>query len=685
MVSVESRIEQVTVYASGARVRRVATVAARPVVRFVGLPLAVLDETVRVEITGGAIATAVRTTVAAPEPAVAAREESAELRAARRHVALAEAELQRLDAALAAEASVVELDPSDDPPAPWSAIVAARRGLVALRTERELHLHDQRAKARHEATEATETLAAITDRELRLGNARAPKLHELRKQIELELAGTGELEIHVEYQVAAARWAPTYVARLEGDQVRVELRAVVAQDSGEDWLGVAMRLSTAEPARFATLPELAAQKIGRKQAVPARAGFRAPPAGADQLYADYQRAFPLAPHQLIQGDLDDALIRGEEDFEDDTFDGVAPATALSREVWDEESSRAKRAFETPPRGSPVPMPQLQQQAQMPVAPAQFMQAPMGQMKSRGSRPRTERYLGAAPGGGGMAPPPPPPPPIPRLDYASLRIAPPSSQSHGQLIAIARDAGPSSDEGASRLASLALPRGCSAAWAHTFDYAFASDGNVEVRADGAWHNLALTSRTTTAKLGHVSVPREQADVFRVAAIPNPFVGPLLPGPIDIYDRGQFLLTSTVDYTPPGATVDVGLGVDAAVKVARNAEFREEIGGMLRGALRLVHAIAIDVENLSGRAIDVEIRERVPVTREGEDDIEVTLGKIEPAWERWTPDPDAPKDQRLRGAHRWRLALPAGARRTLRAGYEVKIASKHELVGGNRREP
>ena len=64
--------------------------------------------------------------------------------------------------------------------------------------------------------------------------------------------------------------------------------------------------------------------------------------------------------------------------------------------------------------------------------------------------------------------------------------------------------------------------------------------------------------------------------------------------------------------------------------------------------------------------------------------VTLKQIDPMWERWTPDPDAPRDRRLRGGHRWRLAVPAGQKKTMRAGYEVKIANKHELVGGNRRE-
>ncbi|HEY5945372.1 MAG TPA: DUF4139 domain-containing protein, partial [Kofleriaceae bacterium] len=279
--------------------------------------------------------------------------------------------------------------------------------------------------------------------------------------------------------------------------------------------------------------------------------------------------------------------------------------------------------------------------------------------------------------------------VPRLDYTNLRMAPPSDLQRGSLV----PAPPSVDGRAlarvttatSKLAALALPAGHVGEWAHAYDYAFTSDGTVDIASDGAWHSIALTSRAGTAKIHHVAVPREQPDVFRVAAITNPFAGPLLPGPIDIYDRGQFLVTSEVDYTPSGGTVDIGLGVDPTVKIARNVEFHEEAVGMLRGALRLIHAITIDIDNLSPRPIELEVRERVPVTRDGEDDIEVTLGKIEPTWERWTPDPDAPEAERLRGAYRWKVSMPATSKKLLRASYEVKIAAKHELVGGNRREP
>jgi hypothetical protein len=279
--------------------------------------------------------------------------------------------------------------------------------------------------------------------------------------------------------------------------------------------------------------------------------------------------------------------------------------------------------------------------------------------------------------------------VPRLDYAGLVMAPPAARDRGKLVAVQRafsgDSAARVMAGITAIEQLALPPGHDAEWEHVYDYAFASDGAVDVKSDAAWHGIALTARNGNAKVRHVAVPREQADVFRVASIANPLDGPLLPGPIDVYDRGQFLVTSEVDYTPPGGKLDIGLGVDAQVKIARNVEFHEEATGMLRGGLRLVHAVTIEVENLAPRTIDLEIRERVPVTREGEDDIEVTIGRVEPAWERWTPDAGGPREDRLRGGYRWKLPIAANHKQLVRASYEVRIAGKHELVGGNRREP
>jgi hypothetical protein len=715
-MEVHARLEHVTVYSSGARVRRVTTVPA-PLpakVRIVGLPLAVMDDTVRVEVGGPALAIAVRVGVDAPAPANAAAEDSDDVRGAKRRAALADTEVERLVRALevVGAAHVIEEDPSDDAPADWAAVVAARRAIVGLRAERELALRDQLATARRAADEAKRALEAAIDRDRRIGTARAPKVHELRKYVELELSATAsdEIQIHIEYLVGAARWVPSYVARIEGDQVKLEVRASVAQDSGEDWTSVPLRLSTAEPERFAALPELAPQKIGRRQQEVGKAGFRAPPQGAAALFADYlrDRAARRKPDEPKQ-------FSSESQYEDSTYEGAKPLArhaADSRKMddamivaenWDEGSSRAKERFSTPPQGIAANM--FQQQSaprgglgggggvpKSAPAPSTTLAMPSPAMPGAPApqRARTSRVdrLDTSSTVEPLAEQSPAPS-TPRLDYGNLVMAPPSSAQRGTLIMAPQSphaSAISNEVGGARyrLSSLALPPGCAAEWTHTYDYAYDTDGAVDVRADGAWHSIAVTSKTSTSKLRHVSVPREQADVFRVASIANTLTGPLLPGPIDVYDRGRFLVTSEVDYTPPTATVEIGLGVDPTVKIARNTEYREEATGMLRGGLRLIHAITIDVENLSGRAIDLEVRERVPVTRDGDDDVEVIAGRVEPAWERWTPDPNAPREQRLRGGYRWKVSVPPSQKRTLRAGYEVKIAGKHELVGGNRRE-
>jgi hypothetical protein len=678
VMKVESRVEQVTVFARGARVRRVATIEgpAAPTLRLVGLPLAVIDHTVRAEIAGdAATVTMLRTGVDTPGGEARA-EESGELRVARTRQVIAQSEVERLEAALdrVATASIVENDPSDEPPAAWSAVVAARRTLVALRAEREHTLRQELADARRELDAAQRAFAVAHERDIRSGSARVARLHELRKHVELDLAAgtaSGPIVIRIEYQIAAARWAPSYVARLDAESAQFELRAIVAQDSGEDWTGVALVLSTAEPDHFTQLPELPPQKIGRRQAEPARRGFRPPPAGAGALYGDYDVGFPRRPTTPA------AMPFGEV------------AAELSSEVWDEDSSRSKEAYGAPPAPPMRSMPARKLAAKKGAAPRALLGAVAA---PAGMAPQSAMPSNAPGSGGGAAPAPDravPLAPTPRLDYGSLKMAGPTSPDRGKLVAAppAYDAGAISHvhEASASIGRLALPAGHAADWIHTYDYAFASDGTVDVASDGAWHSLALTSRAGTAAIRHVAVPREQADVFRVAAIANPFDGPLLPGPIDVYDRGQFLVTSTVDDTPPGGTVEVGLGVDASVKVARNVEFREEAAGMLRGKLELHHTISIDVENLSARPIALEVRERVPVAREEDDEITVALGKVEPAWERWTPDPTAPRGERLRGGYRWKLEVPARAKKQLRASYDVKIAGKLEIVGGNRREP
>src|SRR5579862_3179337 len=144
-VGASSRIEHVTVYSRGARIRRVAAVSipdsVEPtLVRFTGLPLALVEDSVRAEIAGAAVASTIRVALDVPSEGVVAAEEPIEVVAARRRVTLANAELARLTdaAAMIAGRATVVADPSDDPPAKWAEVVAARFALAELRAEQDI-------------------------------------------------------------------------------------------------------------------------------------------------------------------------------------------------------------------------------------------------------------------------------------------------------------------------------------------------------------------------------------------------------------------------------------------------------------------------------------------------------------------------------------------------------------------
>jgi hypothetical protein len=711
VVGIESKITDVMVFAEGARVTRIARLPASAddrEVRLVGLPLALDDASVRIS-ARGAIASGARIVLAATGVEAAEPVDAAAVRAAQRAAGAAEAELIRIDRALAELellAPPARAEPKEGPRPAWDAALAARLALVELRGAREHQLRAARAEAVRIADDARQALTLAEARQARATTARTPRSHELRKAAIVGLrAITGPIELCLEYLVPGARWAPTYVARLGGGRLALELRAVVAQRTGEDWTGVALALSTAAAQRFTELPELAAAKIGRRQAPPPRAGWRPPPTGAGALYADWDRVFkarvvqaPPPEPPAYTAPVDTRTVTG----------AVAPPQPSMKTMMGPGGS---------PFGGPPAMPSFSAPATpmaAPMAAPMMMDAmPMAQAKGGGmaralggavanmasmvadgfARKEAGAHAGAPEPSDELAAP------ADLLAFGELCMPPAAASNRGALAQLGRraryadliGATPELDvvefvdhatRAAGRLA--APPSATTSGWATAFDFAFAADGAVDVPSDGEWHGLALTSADAPSQLRHVVVPREVTDVFRIVELTSPFDAPLLPGPMDVYDGRDFVLTTPVEWVAPRGAITLGLGVDPQVKVTRNTDYREEAAGMLRGSLRLAHEVHLTAENLGARPIDLEVRERVPVGLDGDDDVAVTVESVAPAWEPWQPEPGGPHTARLRGGHRWRLTLAPAERATLTATYAIKIASKHELVGGNRRE-
>lgn len=256
-VAVESAIDQVTVYADSARVRRTAApITADGTYVFRGLTRALDPGNVRVRLEGGhvlGVEVVERREIESPVERVQLLREK--LRGLEREQLAANDEgevLELLEREITARLDAAPVKSEDGeasfpPLEAWQASHAWYGAKLAelLGARRELRWESEGLKGELDALRA----------ELgRLESGREVLVRDV--VVEADLTGaSGTLSL--EYFVGGCGWTPEYDLRTAGDARRVDLsyRARVHQETGEDWRDVALFLSTARPRRGAQGPE----------------------------------------------------------------------------------------------------------------------------------------------------------------------------------------------------------------------------------------------------------------------------------------------------------------------------------------------------------------------------------------------------------------------------------------------
>ncbi len=235
LVHAQSRIDSVLVYPGGAQVERVLTVkAGAQTLELPCLPGSFDAQTLRMSGEGVQIGEINVTTVeraAAPEcvnPGLEARIREVE---DKRSQLQAEAGAQE-----AALTTLKNLGQS---------IGAAQIGSAseAVKTQAQAALL-KKSQLQRGIDELGRQLAPLLAERKRWEQAN-PRLSRLTARI----SAAKEATLHLLYRSANAGWQPVYRAYLDSatGKVQLERRAEVAQSSGEDWSGVSLRLSTAQP------------------------------------------------------------------------------------------------------------------------------------------------------------------------------------------------------------------------------------------------------------------------------------------------------------------------------------------------------------------------------------------------------------------------------------------------------
>lgn len=730
-----SRIDKVKVYAAGATVTRIAQIQLSSgkvpeKVEIPGIPLALDDSSVRVRVEAGegiaAIVTDVRIGLAVPprqetqQPLAdeAIREAAAEVQRIEDIITLIDNEITVL-----LQLEVPDRPEGEEGKAPPPSPMGARLALANFSGEQIRDRIQEKRQNQEKLRKAQEHLKDLEQKRSLASNAKEIRPNELRKTVIIGLSYEGQGTIAgqrliVEYFVPGARWTPSYVCRLDSrnntaaiclqQRSAIALRALICQCTGEDWSGVSLELSTAQPLTWCELPELPSLRLGRIQPIARKSGWRLPPIGAEILFEDYdrqkqvalaavrQRHLPVSTdfssprvQPLPELDLKKIIVESppeptvqfEESMLADEVDSTSGfSSSLAREIVPKER-RMRRATSST----------LAQSLSAPMGEAKSAAIPRGaaakeKARSRGSTEEQEETSTSL------------------LAYSLMRMGAADKQSkRGKLsleqqhqayleILQRQDVVVSFNlmtvlqqavSAAQSCLSLRLPPGGINVRqvAGSFDYAYSADGRVDVPSDGQFHSVGLTIKSTDVDVRYVVVPREDTNVFRIAQLRNPLDAPLLAGSADVYVDGEYILSTNIATVPPQGQMELGLGVEQAIKVARNTSYQEARSGETLVAFNeLRHRIVIDIANPLSREARIEVRERIPIPDE-DAKVDVDITQVSPMWEKYEQEE---RGKPIQGGYRWQVKVPGGEQKTLTAEYTIKTFVDSELVDGNRRE-
>lgn len=740
-----SRVEEVLIWRHGAtvtrraRIERALTDGAAAQILLPGLPMSLRDASVRVSVEGGVDVqvTSVRVTLHAaarddlpPEPdTVKWKQAQRALVRLCRQIAVIEAERGLLQ-----EIAVPERPTGEDGRPPPQSPMVARVAIDGFIDEAVASRDAELMALLREKTRLEEEVAAAQDAVRRRDAAMAARPDEVTKAVTATLdtrGSTAGAEIVLRYDVPGARWAPVYQIHVSGDGTRAKLamRAVVSQATGEMWRGVRLVLSTALPEAFTTIPKLRSLRIGKAQPPQASPqAFRAPPVGAERLFSDFDRERKqlerLAPARLATRSapgrpglpdlFEDASYNhnftdipspepasGFAAFEDDD-EVQLDSLDLDLERGAGQSMRGRRAGETAStkRASDQVQPivlaretsehradRSQRESRSAVA------APRKPKKKVAEKADLREESESVESAEEIAP-------LSLPSFAHLSLSLPTTSDRGRLavqsaaeVLLSGLSRPISFDAlgyievvtsiAAAVQGMPLPDGTEPVERSTgsFDHSYRAEEPIDLPSDGGWHTVPVVAREGACTLRYVVVPREDPSVFRVATLDNPLAAPLLAGPVEVYVGGAFQLTSQLPTVAPGETVELGMGVEPAIRCARNASFEEKRSGERVVAMtELHHTLTIDLRNTLSRQADIEVRERIPQPAK---DAEVAIDEeqIAPAWEVY---PQRERERPIKGGRRWKITLAAGGATKLTARYVVRIYANNEVVGGNRRE-
>ncbi len=214
-------------------------------------------------------------------------------------------------------------------PAKWGALVDYHAGKLADLDKESMGL---KAKARDLQKETD-----LVRRELGALQAGARKVRQVAR-VTVDAKSAGDAVLRLTYVVHGPSWGPSYDIRADvaAKTIDVAYLATVRQSTGEDWKGVALRLSTAQPSVHGREPELDPWFIAKQEIVPlggVGGELRRAPAAKAQMFNAMRAEAASAPAEAVADAAAVRVVTG----------GVAAVFVVERKVDILADNKAVRA------------------------------------------------------------------------------------------------------------------------------------------------------------------------------------------------------------------------------------------------------------------------------------------------------------------------------------------------------
>jgi len=198
--------------------------------------------------------------------------------------------------------------------------------------------------------------------------------------------------------------------------------------------------------------------------------------------------------------------------------------------------------------------------------------------------------------------------------------------------------------------------------------YAVAGAPSVPADGEPHLVQVSVHRFTGELVYVVVPERAPVAFRRVKAANESDLTFLAGVTNIFYGDEYVGRGQLARTVPRAELAAHLGADDRLKVKYEAQRRaDDAAGFTGSGRKISYKTVTELENLTGAAAQVVVRQRMPVARNK--DIKVKVAEQKPK----------SAEQRDDGVVEWRLALQPAEKLALTFAYDVEFPKDRTVAG------